>query len=120
MSNHWDLYCRTCKVKGSVARWNHGPEHGLLTVIAALPEIANLKAALKEVDYVFSIPGAAVYSRLSGFAAEHGTHDVVPISEYGYTYDQCEDRYYCPTCKHAEQCELDKDHPGEHGPKVTR
>lgn len=118
MSDHFDLYCRTCHVKANVFHVNHGGAElqRVATDMAALAAMhdAWIKTSI-DIRPAFS-GEVALSEELLRFAAHHRDHDVAARSEYGGFVDRCSEWYRCAHCRHSMACQRAPKHDGAHGP----
>lgn len=95
MSEHFDLYCRTCAKSSRVFAVNHGGAQ-IAQVCLDLPllsELGDILSALRSGLRLTNVVGCdqataeIITPRLLEFARLHADHDVVARSEYGRLHE---------------------------------
>lgn len=127
MSDYFDIYCRTCSIKGGVFHINEGG-HDITRIchdLAALKEMGEALARLSS-DLRLGDPNSGydnidvITPGLLEFAIAHAGHDVAARSEYGGFYDKCSRGWICDACSDRHTCDKEPGHADPCGPVVTR
>jgi hypothetical protein len=111
MSTDWNIKCLDCNVEHGFDNANHQDEL-MWTLIKHAGAIGALAPLLAEprADVEFR----TYWGRLDAqWFAEHATHRLVPISEYGHLATQCQEYVTCE-CGSMRRCALDQAHEGAH------
>ncbi|MFD3426070.1 hypothetical protein [Nocardia fluminea] len=116
MSNGWDLRCRTCNDTLDLG-WNHDPEM-VQQLIPHLPAYAALVPVIKSEMWRLDLTNNAFQTQgIAYWAAEHHTHELIAVDEYGHLADECGAHMFCQGgCKNTTHCRLAPGHDGDHSP----
>lgn len=125
MSTYYDIYCRTCSVKGDVFHVNHGGK-AIAHLCHDLAHLTAMGKAYAQLSYEADLGGGSnsdnmvhLSPRLLEFAVEHAGHDVAARDEYGGFFDRCAKRWQCGSCDSVHCCNKPPDHTGRCGPTAT-
>lgn len=112
MSDHFDIYCRTCEVAGNVFRVNGGGKW-ITQIVQDLLTLRDLAWVVGRLTSGLGLgPGSSAYGQdisditpeLLAFATAHAGHDVAARSEYGGFYDRCSKWWRCGNCQSNHSC----------------
>lgn len=124
MSNHFDIFCRTCS-KGGVfhANWGDAQITRYATHLGELAELARAYHKVRDLTGAGIQESASEFAdyitaNLLDFALAHEGHDVAARSEYGSFADRCAAFYECPNCRNSHACQRAIGHAGDHGPTI--
>ena len=130
MSCDWDVRCIDCGSDAGFDDANHALDE-MRAFAKAGPELARLAKAWLDLEE--AMKKTAAWSGFDGFItlrdtsygrrlapkwwAEHGSHRLVAVNEYGQCDDECGAWFKCGTCEHSMTCRLPTNHQGDHSEK---
>jgi len=114
MSTDWNVHCLDCKSTHTFDDANHQVE-AMAVLCKYASAIASLAPLVRENPNVLELR-LGHYGEIDVFwFADHHTHRLIPINEYGAILGQCVEYVDCG-CGSRRRCTLDHGHDGAHDP----